>query len=161
YTVNLRAADGRIGRVLGNYGVTELPTARSMIECLLMGEKGTSLAKYPELELIRLDSDGAEVREDFHHALTGYYFRHQLKGMHYGEFANYADYFARCIIENSPNSPDLVEVSRPSASWKPSASRLIPAALKPSRRSACRRVCRGDCGMMLLANVAITQVHGS
>lgn len=109
YVVNLRAADGRIGRVLGNYGITELPTARSMIECLLMGERGTSLAKYPELEFLRLDADGAEVREDFHHELYGYYFRHQLKGMHFGEFGNYADYFAQCILNNTPNSPDLRE----------------------------------------------------
>jgi predicted dehydrogenase len=109
YVVNLRSTDGRIGRVLGNYGIIELPSARSMIECLLMGESGTSLAKYPELEFLRLDSDGTEIREDFHHDLYGYYFRHQLKGMHFGEFANYADYFARCLLNNSPNSPDLSE----------------------------------------------------
>jgi predicted dehydrogenase len=109
YVVNLHAADGRIGRVLGNYGISELPLARSMIECLLMGERGTSLAKYPELEFFRLDADGTQVREDYHHELYGYYFRHQLKGMHFGEFANYADYFARCILNNTPNSPDLIE----------------------------------------------------
>ncbi|HEY3242912.1 MAG TPA: Gfo/Idh/MocA family oxidoreductase [Phycisphaerae bacterium] len=109
YVVNLRAGDGRIARVLGNYGVTELSAARSMIECLLMGERGTSLAKYPELEFVHLDERGAEVREDYHHALTGYYFRHQLKGMHFGEFANYADYFAKAIIHDTPNSPDLIE----------------------------------------------------
>lgn len=109
YVVNLRAADGRIARVLGNYGITELPRARSMIECLLMGDAGTSLAKYPELEYTHLASDHAEVREDYHHSLYGYYFRHELKGMHYGEFANYADYFARAILDGTPNSPDLAE----------------------------------------------------
>lgn len=109
YVVILKAADGRIGRVLGNYGITELPTARSMIECWLMGEKGASLAKYPELEFIRLDPDHTEVREDFHHELYGYHFRHELKGMHYGEFCNYIDYFAAAILENKPNSPDLAE----------------------------------------------------
>jgi len=109
YVVNLRSEDGRIARVLGNYGITELPTARSMIECFLMGARGTSLAKYPELEYRYRSADGAEVREDYQHELTGYYFRHELKGMHYGEFANYADYFARAIVENRPASPDLVE----------------------------------------------------
>lgn len=109
YVVNLRAADGRIGRVLGNYGITELPTARSMIECWLMGEQGASLAKYPELEFIRLDPDHTEIREDFHHELYGYHFRHELKGMHYGEFCNYADYFAAAILHETPNSPDLAE----------------------------------------------------
>lgn len=109
YSVNLRSADGRIGRVQGNYGMTELPMARSMIECFLMGERGSSLAKYPELEFIRLDADESEIREDFHHALTGYHFHHQLKGMHFGEFANYADYFAQAILDGTPNSPDLAE----------------------------------------------------
>lgn len=109
YVANLRAADGRLGRVLGNYGITELPHARSMIECFLMGDAGTSLARYPDLEYVHLAADGAEVREDYHHALTGYYFRHELKGMHYGEFGNYADYFARAILDGTPSSPDLRE----------------------------------------------------
>jgi len=109
YIVNLRGADGRLGRVLGNYGITELPAARAHIECLLMGEQGTSLAKYPDLEFIRLGADGAEIREDYHHTLTGYYFRHELKGMHYGEFANYADHFARAILFEHDNAPDLEE----------------------------------------------------
>ena len=109
YVVNLRSADGRLGRVLGNYGFTELPTARSMIECFLMGDRGSSLAKYPALEFVKLAADGTEVREDYRHTLTGYYFRHELVGMHYGEFANYADYFARSIMDGTPNSPDLAE----------------------------------------------------
>ncbi len=109
YVVNLESVDGRVARVLGNYGITELSTARSMIECLLMGEQGTSLAKYPELEHRCTAPDGSEVCEDFHHALTGYYFRHELKGMHYGEFANYADTFARAIRTGEPNAPELEE----------------------------------------------------
>lgn len=109
YVVNLRSADGRLGRVLGNYGITELPSARAHIECLLMGELGTSLAKYPELEFNYVAHDGAEVREDYHHSLTGYYFRHQLKGMHFGEFANYADHFARALLFDHSNAPDLEE----------------------------------------------------
>ena len=109
YVVNLRSVDGRLGRVLGNYGVTELPTARSMIECFLMGDRGSSLAKYPALDFVKLAADGTEVHEDYRHTLTGYYSRHELVGMHYGEFANYADYFARSIIDGTPNSPDLAE----------------------------------------------------
>lgn len=109
YVVNLKSADGRVGRVLGNYGITELPLARAMIECLLMGDAGTSLAKYPDLEFVHLGSGGEEIREDYHHELTGYYFRHQLKGMHFGEFANYADAFAEAILLDRPNAPDLAE----------------------------------------------------
>lgn len=108
-TVNLRARNGRIGRVLGNYGVHELSTARSMIECHLMGSKGASLARYPDLRYTYHTAQGIEIEEDMHHAMAGYHYRHELKGMHYGEFCNYTDYFARCILDNTPNSPDLEE----------------------------------------------------
>lgn len=107
--VNLRAASGRIGRVLGNYGFHELPRARSLIECFLMGSNGSSLARYPDLRFTYHDADGIEFEEDFHHAMSGYYFRHELKGMHYGEFCNYADSFASKLLSGEPNSPDLVE----------------------------------------------------
>lgn len=108
-TVNLRARNGALGRVLGNYGFHELPRARALIECLLMGSHGSSLARYPDLRFTYHDASGVEIEEDFHHAMSGYYFRHELKGMHYGEFANYADSFASALMKNTPNSPDLRE----------------------------------------------------
>ncbi len=108
-TVNLKAASGRIGRVLGNYGFHELPRARALIECFLMGSEGTSLARYPDLRFTYHDENGIEVEEDYHHAMSGYHYRHELKGMHYGEFSNYADYFASAIRDGKPNSPDLAE----------------------------------------------------
>ncbi|MBX7131074.1 MAG: Gfo/Idh/MocA family oxidoreductase [Fimbriimonadaceae bacterium] len=107
--VNLRSRDGRIGRVLGNYGIHELPTGRSMIECFLMGSGGSSLARYPDLRHTYHDDNGVDIEEDYHHAMAGYYYRHELKGMHYGEFCNYADYFASKLIRGEPNSPDLGE----------------------------------------------------
>jgi predicted dehydrogenase len=107
--VNLIAENGRIGRVLGNYGFHELPKARALIECFLMGSEGSSLARYPDLRFTYHDARGVEVEEDFHHAMSGYHFRHELKGMHYGEFCNYADYFASKLVEGQPNSPDLEE----------------------------------------------------
>jgi len=108
-TVNLRAKSGRIGRVLGNYGYHELPTGRSLIECHLMGSKGTSLARYPELRFTYVDERGIERDEDYTHAMAGYYYRHELKGMHYGEFGNYIDYFAAKLVSGESNSPDLRE----------------------------------------------------
>lgn len=108
-SVNLRAASGRVGRVLGNYGFHELPRARSLIECFLMGSEGSSLARYPDLRFTYHDARGVEIEEDFHHAMSGYYFRHELKGMHYGEFCNYLDYFASKLNSGESNSPDLVE----------------------------------------------------
>jgi predicted dehydrogenase len=108
-SVNLRAKNDALGRVLGNYGFHELPRARALIECFLMGSEGSSLARYPDLRFTYHDARGVEIEEDFHHAMSGYYFRHELKGMHYGEFANYADFFARALMEGVPNSPDLRE----------------------------------------------------
>ncbi len=107
--VNLVAESGRIGRVLGNYGFHELPKARALIECFLMGSKGTSLARYPDLRFTYHDDNGVEIEEDYHHALSGYHYRHELKGMHYGEFCNYTDYFASKLISGESNSPDLEE----------------------------------------------------
>lgn len=107
--VNLLAESGAVGRVLGNYGIHELPAARSLIECCLMGSKGTSLARYPDLRFTCHDADGVEIHQDFEHAMAGYYYRHELKGMHYGEFCNYTDYFASKLLSGEPNSPDLNE----------------------------------------------------
>jgi predicted dehydrogenase len=107
--VNLVAESGRVGRVLGNYGFHELPKARALIECFLMGSAGSSLARYPDLRYNYHDPRGVEIEEDFHHSMSGYYFRHELKGMHYGEFCNYTDYFASRLLSGEPNSPDLEE----------------------------------------------------
>lgn len=107
--VNLIAENGRIGRVLGNYGFHELPKGRALIECFLMGSKGSSLARYPDLRFTYHNDSGVEIEEDFHHAMSGYHFRHELKGMHYGEFCNYTDYFASKLLSGEPNSPDLQE----------------------------------------------------
>jgi predicted dehydrogenase len=107
--VNLVAEQGTIGRVLGNYGFHELPKARALIECFLMGSSGSSLARYPDLRFNYHDANGVEVEEDFRQAMSGYHFRHELVGMHYGEFCNYTDYFASKILSGEPNSPDLEE----------------------------------------------------
>lgn len=106
---NLLAESGRVGRVASNFGFHELPKARALIECFLMGSKGTSLARYPDLRFTYHDADGVELEEDYHHAMSGYYYRHELTGMHYGEFCNYLDYFASRVLSGEPNSPDLEE----------------------------------------------------
>jgi predicted dehydrogenase len=108
-SVNLVAESGRIGRVLGNYGFHDLRRGRSLIECFLMGSKGSSLARYPELQFTYHDAQGTEIEEDYTQSMTGYYYRHELVGMHYGEFGNYLDYFANAILTGTPNSPDLQE----------------------------------------------------
>ncbi|MFQ3567262.1 MAG: Gfo/Idh/MocA family oxidoreductase [Aggregatilineales bacterium] len=109
YTVNLRAADGRIGRAMGNYGLHELPSARNAIELVLYGSDGTSLAQYHDMRYYHTLLDGTEIKEDYLYSRRGYYFNNEVHGMHYGEFANYTEYFAAALIEGRPYSPNLDE----------------------------------------------------
>jgi predicted dehydrogenase len=109
YVANLHAADGRIARAMGQYGMVELPSARNAIELLLFGDAGTSMAQYHDMRYYATRADGTEVIEDALYARRAYYFNNEVHGMHYGEFANYADYFAGCLLQGVPHSPDLAE----------------------------------------------------
>lgn len=108
-TANLRAVDGRLGRALGHYGLHELPSARNAIELMLYGTKGTSLAQYHDMRHLYTRPDGTEVCEDMLYAQRGYYFNNDTHGMHYGEFANYAEAFACAILEEREASSNLEE----------------------------------------------------
>lgn len=108
-SVHMVSQDGRLGRAFGNYGFQELPRGRALIEGFLMGSEGSALARYPDLRLTYSGSDHTEVEEDFHHGYAGYYYRHELKGMHYGEFCNVIDSFAAALHQATPNAPDLYE----------------------------------------------------
>lgn len=108
-TVNARAVDGRLGRALGNYGLHELPSARNAIELMLYGSEGTSLAQYHDMRYLHTLPDGTEVKEDMLYARRGYYFNNEVHGMHYGEFANYTEYFATALLEDRDYSPGLEE----------------------------------------------------
>lgn len=109
YTINLYSADGRVGRVMGHYGVHELPSVRNAVECLLYGSEGTSMAQYHDMKYAYTRPDGTEVLEDMLYHYRGYYYNNETHGMHYGEFANYTQYFAESILNNTPYSPDLEE----------------------------------------------------
>jgi predicted dehydrogenase len=124
YLVNFVAEDGRIGRAMGHYGCHELPSARNCIECVVYASGGTSLAQYHDARFVRtaepaeagavggsaFDPGGLmEVTEDCLYAGRHYYFNSEVHGMHYGEFANYADHFARSLIEGGEASPGLEE----------------------------------------------------
>ncbi|RPH36867.1 gfo/Idh/MocA family oxidoreductase [bacterium] len=109
YVVNLRGMDRRIGRVMGHYGLHELPSARNSIELMLYGSKSSSLAQYHDMRYKYTRDDGTEVCEDPLYERRHYYFNSEIHGMHYGEFANYAEYFAQALITGSPYSPDLEE----------------------------------------------------
>lgn len=109
YIVNATAESGRLGRAMGHYGCHELPTARNCIELMLYGSKSTSRAQYHDMKHTFLAPDNTEVTEDFLYAGRHYYFNSEVHGMHYGEFANYAQHFASALLENRPASPDLEE----------------------------------------------------
>lgn len=123
YLVQVEAASGTLGRAMGHYGCHELPRARNCIELMLYGSAGSSLAQYHDMRYIHtgtheipathstgFDPGGMqEIVEDYLYAGRHYYFNSEVHGMHYGEFANYAEYFAKALIENTPNSPDLEE----------------------------------------------------
>jgi len=109
YIANFRSSDGRIGRAMGHYGCHELPTARNCIELALYGSEGTSLAQYHDMKYVHTTPDGTEVTEDPLYALRHHYFNSEVHGMHYGEFANYAEYFAAALLEGRECSPELEE----------------------------------------------------
>ncbi len=109
YIANLKSKEGKIGRAMGNYGIHELPSARNCIELFLCGSKKTGLAQYHDMKYKYTSDDGTEVCEDPLYELRHYYFNSEIHGMHYGEFANYAEYFAQAILNNQNYSPNLEE----------------------------------------------------
>lgn len=111
YSVQVESEDGRIGRALGHYGLVELPSARNAIELMVYGSKGSSLAQYHDMRLKRTGEDGAEVTEDWLYEKRSFFFNNEVHGMHYGEFARYADAFAKVLIDGGTASPELDEGS--------------------------------------------------
>ncbi|HWQ11784.1 MAG TPA: Gfo/Idh/MocA family oxidoreductase [Roseiflexaceae bacterium] len=109
YSVNVRATSGAVGRALGHYGLHELPSARNAIELVLYGAEGTSMAQYHDMRYLHTAPDGTEITEDMLYSRRGHYFNNEVHGMHYGEFAAYADHFAHALLEGRPCSPELEE----------------------------------------------------
>ncbi len=109
YVVNLQAEDGRIARAFGHYGLEELPGSRNAIELILYGSRGTSQAQYHDMRHRYTAADGTEVTEDPLYALRHWYFRSEVHGMHYGEFANYAEAFASALLNGGSARPELAE----------------------------------------------------
>lgn len=150
YVVNLVASDGRVGRAMGHYGCHELPRARNCIELMLYGSGGSSLARYHDMQYIHTAAPersppagpfdpGAleEVVEDCLYAGRHYYFNSEVHGMHYGEFANYAESFGRALIDETDCSPDLeegVETCCVMEAVRRSADQGVPIDIEPLAR---------------------------
>jgi predicted dehydrogenase len=112
YIVNVVSEPGKLGRAMGHYGCHELPSARNCIELMLYSRGGSSLAQYHDMRYVHTGGENdemTEITEDHLYAGRHYYFNSEVHGMHYGEFANYADYFALALIEGRAYSPDLEE----------------------------------------------------
>ena len=109
YTVNVISEEGKLGRAMGHYGCHELPSARNCIELMIYGSDGSSLAQYQDMRYVHTAADNTEICEDHLYAGRQYYFNSEIHGMHYGEFANYAEYFALALIDGTKNAPDLEE----------------------------------------------------
>jgi predicted dehydrogenase len=75
----------------------------------MYGAAGTSLAQYHDMRYIHTGAHGAEVKEDYLYEKRAYYFNNEVHGMHYGEFANYTEYFAKAILNDTSHSPNLEE----------------------------------------------------
>ena len=87
------------------------------------------------MRYIHTAPDGSEITEDPLYALRHYYFNSEVHGMHYGEFANYAEYFAARSSKERRTRRIWKKASRRSASWKPCAVRPRRARPSPWRRS--------------------------
>jgi predicted dehydrogenase len=123
YIVQVVAESGVLGRAMGHYGVHELPAARNCIELVLYGSGGTSMAQYHDMRYVHTGREGQavdhargfdpgameQVTEDCLYAGRHYYFNSEVHGMHYGEFANYAEAFARSLIDGTECGPGLHE----------------------------------------------------
>lgn len=109
YSVQVESEDGRMGRAFGHYGLVELPTARNAIELMLYGSSGSSLAQYHDMKLKRTGENGAEITEDWLYEKRGFFFNNEVHGMHYGEFARYADAFANALMNGTKAAPELDE----------------------------------------------------
>jgi hypothetical protein len=87
-----RGATAASRACMGHYGLQSSPSARNAIELVLCGSAGTSPRAVPRHAL---RAHGAR-RQRAHRgralcALRHHYFNSEVHGMHYGEFANYAE----------------------------------------------------------------------
>jgi len=108
FVINLKFVNGRIGRVLGLYGLEQPHQNRPWIEVALYGSKGTFLAKYPQLEsLVKYRNENERVESYFEDSY--HYFQFEGVNHHAGEFVNYTEYFARSLVQGYTAMPDAID----------------------------------------------------
>ena len=92
FVVNLRFESGRIGRVLGFYGLEQPHALRPWIEVGLYGTRGSMISSYPQLESVVKLADETERKETYFED-TYHYFQFEGVNHHAGEFSNYTTIF--------------------------------------------------------------------
>lgn len=105
FVINLRFTSGRLGRVLGLFGLEQPHAVRPWIEIALYGDQGTFVAKYPQLESV-VKYAGEPERVEHYFEDSYHYFQFEGVNHHAGEFVNYTEYFARCLVEGAIPQPD-------------------------------------------------------
>jgi predicted dehydrogenase len=104
-----KAVDGRVARVSGTYSSPVQPSVReSHMSCILRGTEGCSQADYPDLRYAITEKSGDEKCFTFE-KMEKHYFRFEGRSHHAGEYQNYLEYFARCIMSGETAFPDLKE----------------------------------------------------
>ncbi len=106
YTVNLKSTNGKIGRVLGLYGVEHIHSFTPWVQCTLYGEKGTYQGMYPQLKSIS-KFEGEEEKIEGYFEDVYHYFQYEGINHHAGEFINYTEYFAKSLVKGVCAEPNI------------------------------------------------------
>ncbi len=105
FVVNLRFASGRLGRVLGLYGLEQPHATRPWIEVALYGRRGTFVASYPQLQsVVKLAGENERVEHYFEDSY--HYFQFEGVNHHAGEFVDYLEAFAGALVRGESPQPD-------------------------------------------------------
>jgi predicted dehydrogenase len=108
FVVNLKFLSGKIGRVLGLYGLEQPHQTRPWIEVALYGTRGTFISKYPQLESV-VKYEGEVERTESYFEDIYHYFQFEGVNHHAGEFVNYVEHFARCLHQGITAQPDAFD----------------------------------------------------
>lgn len=107
----LKDKNGKSASVTGAYATPTLGSAvQQNISCTLRGTKGISQGGYPKLKYYT-NFEPLEKTATLHtyDELHGYYFRFEQESHHAGEYQNYIEHFAKCLINGETPKPDLKE----------------------------------------------------
>lgn len=107
----LKNKDGICASVSGIYATPALGSeTEQSISCTLRGTTGISRAGYPKLKYYTKFEKGQKQAElHDYNDLHGYFFRFEAESHHAGEYQNYIEEYAKCILAGETPKPDLKE----------------------------------------------------